>query len=91
MTLQERLDIAEAKLAHNKCNAGHETLPLVLWDCPECTQILREERDDLRKVAEASQALLLAYANEHIKPEHKPAWKALIDALKAVRPFLEEK
>ena len=45
----------------------------------------------IQTLANASQALLLAYANERIKPEHTKYWKAMIDALKAVGPLLEEK
>ena len=30
------------------CNAGHKSnLPLALWDCPVCTQLLRDELDRL--------------------------------------------
>jgi len=36
------------KLNANKCNRGHETLPLVLWDCPACTEEIRREIQRLR-------------------------------------------
>lgn len=36
---------AQAKLNHNRCHSGHETLPLVLWDCPECHNETRRARD----------------------------------------------
>jgi len=40
--LQQQLQAAQEKLNQNRCNSGHETLPLVLWDCPECSRITRE-------------------------------------------------
>ena len=46
--LQAQLAQAEAKLNHNRCNAGHETLPLVLWDCPECTRLIKQRVDQLQ-------------------------------------------
>lgn len=30
-----------------KCNKGHVTLPLKLWDCPACTEELRREKAEL--------------------------------------------
>lgn len=44
-------DELQAKLNHNRCHNGHETLPLVLWDCPECHQRTRD------KLAEATKSL----------------------------------
>jgi hypothetical protein len=38
-------DAALAKLNGTRCNAGHDTLPLVLWDCPACHDKTRAERD----------------------------------------------
>ena len=43
---------AEAKLNHNRCHSGHETLPLKLWDCPACHDETR------RKLAEAQKGCL---------------------------------
>ncbi len=35
------------------CNAGHKSnLPLALWDCPVCTQLLRDELNGLRPKVE---------------------------------------
>ncbi len=52
-------DRLQAKLDCNKCNAGHETLPLALWDCPECVRLkmdaLAKERDEWAKEAEISE------------------------------------
>jgi hypothetical protein len=28
-----------------RCNKGHETLPLVLWDCPDCHEETKKQRD----------------------------------------------
>lgn len=36
-----------AKLDANRCNRGHETLPLRLWDCPECHARTKRQRDEL--------------------------------------------
>lgn len=41
--LQQRLD-------KNVCNSGHVTLPLALWDCPECHNLTRRERDDMKNM-----------------------------------------
>lgn len=45
------------KLNCNKCNKGHETLPLYLWDCPKChaetkaeVARLRDERKHLYRL-----------------------------------------
>lgn len=35
-----------------KCNKGHVTLPLKLWDCPACTEELRQEIAMLRSALE---------------------------------------
>ena len=31
------------------CNGGHKTLPLKLWDCPECTAQLKAENAKLKR------------------------------------------
>lgn len=53
-TLLERLlkveaerDRLQARLNTNRCNRGHKTLPLTLWDCPECHNETRRQRDEL--------------------------------------------
>lgn len=34
-----------------KCNAGHEnTLPLALWDCPRCVDVLRKELEAAKRI-----------------------------------------
>jgi len=50
-------DEALARLELNRCNSGHETLPLKLWECPACVagveEKLEAERDQaLARVAE---------------------------------------
>lgn len=44
----------EAKLNSNRCNSGHETLPLSLWVCPACCEeregALKAEIERLRGV-----------------------------------------
>ncbi len=42
-------DALQERLNTNRCNRGHETLPLTLWDCPECHNETRRERDALRE------------------------------------------
>lgn len=44
-------DWLQARLDTNRCNRGHETLPLTLWDCPEC------HNETKRKLAELAEAL----------------------------------
>ena len=35
------------------CNAGHKSnLPLALWDCPVCTQLLRDKLQQAKELAE---------------------------------------
>jgi len=46
--LETRCDELEAKLYANKCNRGHETVPLILWDCPVCHDETRAERDQVQ-------------------------------------------
>ena len=43
-----------ALLEHNRCNSGHETLPLKLWDCPVCAEerVKEARRAALREAAE---------------------------------------
>ena len=46
------------------CNAGHKSnLPLALWDCPVCTQLLR---DKLQKVEELVQ-MIASYQERILK------------------------
>ncbi len=53
-----RLDANTKKLKEPAtCNAGHKTnLPLMFWDCPACTQVLR---DQFQQVKDKAQELLL--------------------------------
>ena len=54
--LHTQLAQAQAKMNTNRCNKGHETLPLYLWDCPACHDETRAERDALqREVAQWKQ------------------------------------
>lgn len=46
---------SENKLNQNRCNSGHETLPLKLWDCPECVRLKTEQLE--AKLAVAVEAL----------------------------------
>ena len=53
-----------------KCNRGHEnTLPLYLWDCPMCTDKLREENAKLRKENQKLGEMILLMNDVSIK-EH---------------------
>lgn len=48
--LDDRVAELEAKYetTGQKCNSGHvNNLPMKLWDCPMCTEKLREQRDAL--------------------------------------------
>ena len=46
-----RAELAEAreKLNRNKCNSGHTTLAVYLWDCPECVKLIRAELEEANK------------------------------------------
>lgn len=47
------------------CNAGHKSLPLALWDCPVCTQLLRDQNAELLKAAKLlEQAIAKCERNE---------------------------
>lgn len=46
--LRMEVDELKAKLERNVCNSGHTTLPLYLWDCPECHNQTRLDRDEAR-------------------------------------------
>lgn len=50
-------DRLQIKLDMNRCGRGHETLPLVLWDCPECHG---ETKRKLARLIEAAEAALKA-------------------------------
>lgn len=58
--LRGELAAARAKLNTNRCNSGHETLPLVLWECPACHDETRKERDALRERVEDLELMLRA-------------------------------
>ena len=47
----ERLEADSKKLREPAtCNAGHKSnLPLALWDCPVCTQLLRDELEAYKR------------------------------------------
>ncbi len=44
--MMDERDAALKALEKNRCNSGHETLPLRLWECPACVDLIRQERDD---------------------------------------------
>lgn len=52
-----------------KCNTGHETLPLTLWECPECVEEIRREKVQLEKtrlILATRLAELFAVANNRL-------------------------
>ena len=58
---QAEMGRLKAKLECNRCNKGHETLPLILWDCPTCHDETRAERDTLQaELARCREALQVA-------------------------------
>lgn len=50
---EDELARCKEKLACNKCNRGHETLPLILWDCPACHDETKAHTTALREALEA--------------------------------------
>ena len=57
LALLDALEKAEARLQHNRCNSGHETLPLILWDCPACVDIIRARAEQAEARLSAIDAL----------------------------------
>lgn len=43
LDMQGEIARLRANLDANECNAGHKTLPLRLWDCPECSRLEGQE------------------------------------------------
>lgn len=74
--LIDERDRLRAQLANNRCNSGHETLPLVLWDCPECHNETKRKLADLIRTAGP---LLQATDPELLE------WQDLNDALRRAR------
>jgi hypothetical protein len=53
------IETLQRRLEKNTCNSGHVTLPLILWDCPECHNQTRREREALSiRVQELTDRLL---------------------------------
>lgn len=50
-----------AKLSQNKCNSGHETLPLELWDCPACADKLHAENATLRSLVGKADRIIYGF------------------------------
>ena len=59
--LQQETANLQARLDQNTCNSGHTTLPIILWDCPECVRIAKEKMQaeiaELRAVVDPMLAL----------------------------------
>lgn len=51
VALLEDRDRLQARLNTSRCNSGHDTLPLTLWDCPECHN---ETKRQLAELVEAA-------------------------------------
>ena len=68
-----------------ECNSGHKnTLPVKLWDCPVCTELLREKNKKLLKAIEGMYNMVI-YANE--RPVISKNCQTMLDTKK----LLEEK
>jgi len=65
----EGYEAAVTKLNINKCNAGHETLPLYLWDCPRCHEETKKENERLREQTSRLKSLCWFYL-ENIDNEY---------------------
>jgi len=79
--LAGQVDALQAKLDHNRCNSGHETLPLVLWDCPECHQRTRDKLAKLVEAANAAHMALIGYLPAHRNDVTDAAIEQLGEAL----------
>ena len=67
------------------CNAGHKSnLPLALWDCPVCTQLLRDKLQKVEELVKASRgvAQLWPHLAHYLRGE-----QAQIEARRSVRRF----
>jgi len=74
------------------CNAGHKgNLPLALWDCPVCTQLLRDELDRLRPKVEELVTRMLHFISEKdafiIEPTYAE-WKQMLEKAREVEAAL---
>jgi len=79
----ERLEADSKKLREPAtCNAGHKSnLPLALWDCPVCTQLLR---DKLQQLLGAAKPFVFD------RPRHsKDEFAKLEEAIREVEPALK--
>jgi len=69
------------------CNAGHKSnLPFALWDCPVCTQLLR---DKLKKVEELITRMLqfISEKDAFIMPSNAE-WKQMLNKAREVEAAL---
>ncbi len=67
------------------CNAGHKSnLPVALWDCPVCTQLLRDKLQKVEELVKASRgvAQLWPHLAHYLRGE-----QAQIEARRSVRRF----
>lgn len=70
-------DRLQARLDTNRCNSGHETLPLTLWDCPECHNETKRKLAELIEARNAMAPLCRAVVSARTEVEERDACKAL--------------
>lgn len=58
--IRER-DQLKARLDTNRCNRGHVTLPLTLWDCPECHNATKQKLAELIEADKEYDAARVAF------------------------------
>ncbi|HEY3434271.1 MAG TPA: hypothetical protein VGK41_01325 [Solirubrobacterales bacterium] len=83
VALYEERDRLQTMLDTNRCNRGHETLPLALWDCPACHD---ETKRRLASLIAGSKAMLpanLCLSNENVPDSERIPLLATMGELRA--------
>lgn len=87
----EQLEADSKKLREPAtCNAGHKSnLPIALWDCPVCTQLLRDQLQQVKdKAMEFAAAVKKTAETAASKPDKQEVCAVLLEI---VLPHLAEK
>ena len=85
----ERLEADSKKLREPAtCNAGHKSnLPIALWDCPVCTQLLRDKLQKVEELLRTSRELASMVRTSKLE---LPGDYLVNDALKQVSDAIRE-
>lgn len=81
---REAREGAEKKLDHNRCNNGHETLPLRLWNCPACADEEHEKHAAQIKRMQESHDRLANELSSYVSADAASP----LDALRTALPLM---